>query len=539
VIVLFAAVALVLVIGCTNVAGLFLARGIARAPEMAVRGALGANRRQLLAFVLTESGLLGLTGGVLGLGLATVLVRVAVALAPPELPMIHTAHLDPRVLAFAVLITVGAALAFALAPALYETGLESHRVLRSASRSVTGGPLVGLARRGLVGVQVALALVVLSGAATLTRTLVQLEHTPLGFDASHLVFFKFDAVVPGSKNHGIASFPARVDALRDRIVQEFPSTPGLGKVTTAYQLPFSNSQTFPYTVDGALPSKDKPGKPMRYELALDDYFGVMGIPLRRGRAFTPRDDRHAPPVVVVNESMARAAWPGQDPIGHGVRVVSDSIERFWTVVGVVADDRFNDLAAPATPTTYFPGRQEEWDDPWFVVRTHGDPEHALKLVGRAVAGMDSMFVVRLITTGPELLRARLARPRALTAIFNGLSATALLLAALGLFGVLSADVRERRREMAVRAALGATPMQLRSLVLVQTVGVAAIGVACGAPLVAGASHLLQNMVSDVHPLDALTVIAIAAVVLAIVGAATYGPMVRASRVEVRTALATE
>jgi ABC-type antimicrobial peptide transport system permease subunit len=153
--------------------------------------------------------------------------------------------------------------------------------------------------------------------------------------------------------------------------------------------------------------------------------------------------------------------------------------------------------------------------------------------------MDSMFVVRLITTGPELLRARLARPRALTAIFNGLSATALLLAALGLFGVLSAYVRERRREMAVRAALGATPTQLRVLVLVQTLGVSAIGVACGVPLVAGASHLLQKTVSDVHPLDACTVIAIAAVVLGIVAAATYGPMVRASRVDVRMALATE
>ncbi len=197
------------------------------------------------------------------------------------------------------------------------------------------------------------------------------------------------------------------------------------------------------------------------------------------------------------------------------------------------------MATTRCPTTYFPGRQEEWDDPWFEVRTQGDLEHAIKLVGRAVVGMDSMFVVRLITTGPELLRARLARPRALTAIFNTLSATALPLAAVGLFGVLSAYVRERRREMAVRAALGATPTQLRALVLVQTLGVAAIGLACGVPLVAGASHLLQKMVSDVHPLDALTVIAIAAVVLAIVAAATYGPMVRASRVDVRTALATE
>jgi len=539
VIVLFAAVALVLVIGCTNVAGLLLARGISRAPEVAVRAALGAGRRQLVTYVLTESLLLGTAGGLLGVALAAALVRAAVALAPPELPMIDIAHLDPRVLAFTALITIGAAIGSGLAPAFQETGLDAHRVLRGGRRSATGGPLAGLARRSLVAVQLALALVVLCGAGVLTRTMAQLRHVPLGFDPTHLLFFKVDAVVPGSTYHGIKSSPARFTALRDRIAQDFPHVPGLGKVSTAFSLPFNGAAMFPYTIDGQLPTKEAPGRPMRYEVALDDYFGVMSIPLRRGRTLTALDDRQAPVVVVVNESMAQDAWPGQDPIGHRVRVFSDSVDRFWTVVGVVADDRFTDLAARPRPTTYFPARQEEWDDPWFVVRTQGEPGRAVKLVGQTVGAMDSMFAVRLSTTGPELLRARLARPRALTAVFNALATTALLLAALGLFGVLSSYVRERRREMAVRSALGATPTHLRSLVLTQTLGVAVVGLTCGMPLAISASRLLETMVNDVHPLDALTVVAVAAVLLAVVACATYGPMVRASRVDARSALAAD
>ena len=211
-------------------------------------------------------------------------------------------------------------------------------------------------------------------------------------------------------------------------------------------------------------------------------------------------------------------------------------DRWWTVVGVVADDHFADISGPAVATTYFPARQEEWDDLWFAVQTPGDPNASEKLVSQTVAAMDFIFAVRLMTTGPEVVAKRLARPRALATVFSGLAGTALLLAAIGLFGVLSAYVRERRREMAVRSALGATPAQLRSLVLAQTLGVAAIGVACGLPVAAGGSHLLQSVVTDVHPLDIATVASVGAILLAVVACATYGPMVRASRVDVRTAL---
>jgi hypothetical protein len=278
---------------------------------------------------------------------------------------------------------------------------------------------------------------------------------------------------------------------------------------------------------------------MRYEAGLDDYFAVLKIPLLEGRSFTPQDDRHAPLAVVVNEAMARQSWPGQNPLGHRIKVFTDSVDRWWTVVGVVADDHFADITGPPAPTTYFPARQEEWDDLWFTVQTPGDPKASEKLVSHTITAMDSIFAVRLMMTGPEIVAKRLARPRALAVVFSGLAGTALLLAAIGLFGVLSAYVRERRREMAVRSPLGATPTQLRSLVLTQTIGVAAIGLACGVPLAVGSSRLLQKMLSDVQPLDGTTVAAVAVVLLTVVATATYGPMVRASRVDVRTALGAE
>jgi putative ABC transport system permease protein len=277
---------------------------------------------------------------------------------------------------------------------------------------------------------------------------------------------------------------------------------------------------------------------VHFEYALDDYFGVMGIPLRRGRSFTSRDDGRSQPVAVVSEAFAEQAWPSGDAIGHRVRFAIDSgTDRWWTVVGVVADDRYDELAVPPHPTVYMTPRQAPYGDPWYVVRTQRDPARAVTLLERAIEGTDSDFGISRSVSGADLLATRLARPRALAALLGALSATALLLTAVGLFGVLSAFVRERRREIALRSALGASPARLRALVLTQTLGVAAAGVACGLPLSVAGAHILRAIVSDVRPVDVLTVAAVAVVLLAVVAAAAYGPIVRASRVDPRSALA--
>ncbi len=527
-IVLFAAVLLVLVIAWANIGGLLLGRGLARGPELAVRRALGASRRQIAEYLLVESAVLAGIGGALGLALAVGLIRAAIAMAPAGLPMIGTAHVAPVVLIFALGVTLVAPLAFGLAPALRGASQAPDYVLRGAARSVIGGPFTRIARHGLVAAQVSLAIVVLSGAALLGRTLARLETTTLGFDPAHLFFFKPDIMTAADKSDTMIYH--RID----RTVE------GLNlPITSSVLLPFTGTNlSAPYTLDGQATPPAGLNPEVHLDYALDDYFGIMRIPLLRGRALARTDDRGAQPVAVVNDAFARKAWPGQDPLGHRIQFRGDlTRNQWWTVVGVSADAKFDDVSGPPRAEVYVNLRQVEWNpDVWYVLRTE-HPDRAEQPLERAIEASDPAFSVARTVTGPSLLDARLARPRALATLFAALSSSALLLAAVGLFGVLSAYIRERRREIAVRSALGATPSQLRGLVLAQTLTMSVVGVACGVPLALGASSVLRKMVSDVQAPDALTIVVIAIVVIGVVAAAAYGPMIRASRIDPRTALA--
>jgi putative ABC transport system permease protein len=539
VIVLFSTVLLVLVIACSNIAGLLLARGIARSEELRVRIALGATRWQLVTPLLSEAGVLALGGAIIGLAIATALVRAAVTLAPPDLPMLATAHLDVRVLAFAATITIGSILAFGLAPAFRATRASAASPLRGVARSVTGDRAISLMRRLVVAGQVALTVVVLTGAALLGRSLAQLQSVPLGFDPTHLLYFRPDYMVPSAVSRDSAFDKRYVGFLR-LLPDRLAATPGLGRMTTSLDLPFSGeAQSGPYILEGETPGSQEGGRIVQGDHALDDYFGVIGTPIVRGRTIRRTDDAHAPPAVVVNSAFAKLAWPGQDPIGRRIRFPHDSIERWWTVVGVAADTRYSDPGKPPGPTVFTSERQGPWLDPWYVVRTRLDPRSAVAVLDRAIQSADPSFGLSQTKTGPQLLSARLARPRALATLFAGLAGTALFLAALGLFGILAAYVSERRREIAIRSAIGATRAQVRHLVLVQTLAVAGVGVACGIPMAFAAAHLLGEMVRDVRPLDALTLGAVGSILLSFVGMATYGPMVRATRVDARTALAAD
>ena len=542
VIVLFAAVGLVLIIACTNVAGLLVARGIARAPGRAVRAALGASQGRLASELLLESLFLGLVGGLLGVVVAAVLVRTGVALAPAELPAVATAHLDPRVLAFAAGVTLAATLGAGLVPALRGARPHGERALQATGRVVTGGRVARLSRHILVGAQVALALVVLSAAGMLGSTVVRMQRTPLGFDLAHLLFFFPDQTpwaVPRSPSSQPAYF-ARWHAALERALRDVPQVPGLSAATTTDGLPLQGNRAMTtYVTDDQSSTRVAIDRHARVVNALDDYFGVFRIPLIAGRALTRGDDSTAPPAAVVSKSLAEEAWPHASPIGRRFRFPADTVNRWWTVVGEVADSRYGDISGAPRPTVYLSTRQDQGYCCWYVVRTAGDPARGIAGLAAALHEADPAFGSSRIETGPGLLKARLARPRALAVLFAALSGTALLLAAVGLFGVLSAYVRVRRREIAVRSALGATAGQLRVLVLAQTLGVAVGGIAFGVPLAVGSSDVLRALVTDVRPANAITVGIMAVVVLVVVAAATYGPMVRATRVDARAALAAE
>lgn len=543
IIVLFSAVGLVLIIACANVASLLLARGIARAPELTVRAALGASAGRLASELFVESLLLGVLGGVLGVGLAVALVRAGVALAPAELPAVATAHMDPRVLAFAAGITVFATLGAGLVPALRSGRVSGERALQTGGRTITTGPVARLSRHILVGAQVALALVVLSAAGLLGSTVVRMERTPLGFDLEHLLFFFPDQTpwaVPKSPN-SLPAYMARWRATLNRALQDVPHVPGFSAATTTDELPLQgNPGMTTYVTDDQSSTRVAIDRHARVVDALDDYFGVLRIPVIAGRSLTRDDDSTASPAAVVSQSVADEAWPDASPIGRRVQFPDDTAHRWWTVVGEVADSRYGDILGAPRPTIYLSTRQDiQGFCCWDVVRTTGDPARAVSGLEAALHEADPAFGPSRIEPGPDLLKARLARPRVLAALFAALSGTALLLTAVGLFGVLSAFVRMRRREIAIRSALGATPGQLRSLVLAQTVIVAAGGIAFGVPLAVGSSDLLRTLVTDVRPANAVPVGIVAVIVLLVVAAATYGPMVRAMRVDARVALAVE
>jgi predicted permease len=542
VIVLFSAVGIVLIIACTNVASLLVARGIARTPELGIRAALGANRGQLASQLLLESLLLGLVGGLLGVGLAVALVRIGVALAPAELPVVATAHMDPRVLAFAAGVTLAATLGAGLVPALQGGRLHGEWALRGTGRAITTGPVARLSRHILVGAQVALALVVLSAAGLLGSTVVRMQQTPLGFDIKHLLFFFPDQtpwVVPRSPD-SLPAYTSRWRAALDRALRDVPQVPGLSTATTTDGLPLQGNRPMAtYVTDDQSSTRVAIDRHARVVDALDDYFGVLRVPLLAGRSLTRKDDSTAPRAAVVSKSLADEAWPHASPIGRRLLFPDDTVHRWWTVVGEAADSRYGDLSGAPRPTIYLSARQDIPGSSWYAVRTAGDPARSVAGLDAAFHEADPDFGPSRIETGPDLLKGRLARPRALAVLFAALSGTALLLAAVGLFGVLSAYVRVRRRELAVRSALGATAGQLRSLVLAQTLGVAAGGIAFGVPIAIGSSNVLRALVTDVRPTNPLVMGIVAVVVLIAVAAATYGPMVRATRVDARTALAAE
>ncbi len=460
VVTLFAAAALVLIIACTNVAGLLVARGLVGARALAVRAALGASRTQLIVHGLTEPVLLGAAGGLIGIALGAALIRGAVAGAPPQLPMITTARLSAGVLVFAGTVMIAAAIACGLWPAVRETRGQPYDLLRSGVRSVGAGRAAGIFRRALVAAQVALTLVVLSGAGLLNHSAATLDHIALGYDLSHLVFFRTSFIGPLSAAPRDTAWLAFWSTFPDRLQQHLRETLGSGTLSWTIRLPLSGGPQ-EGVVSVALDtraSEHDPWQQAYYDDVLDDYFGILGIGVQRGRGFTPRDDRHSPLVVVVSESFARMAWPRQDPIGHRLRwrdqinSGADDLSRdpWYTVVGVVPDIRYDDLMGPAHPTVYTSFRQTLHRG-WFIWRAPGSPSRVSGAIAAAVAAADPNVAVSELTTGVRVVADRLARIRALTALFAGLAGTALFLAALGLFGVLATYVRERR---GARCAIG-------------------------------------------------------------------------------------
>src|SRR6202158_555633 len=481
------AVLLVLVIACVNVTNLLLARGVRRCGEFALRAALGAGRRRLIRQLLTESLLLAAMGGVAGMAVAQLGVRALVALSPAELPRVGAIGVDGPVFAFALGITTLIGLVVGLIPALRASRDEPHMGLQESSPRTAGGHR--RTRSALVVVEVALALMLLVSSGLLLRSLERLFAVAPGFDASHLLTMQVQTYGRRFDDNAICNrfFAQALEAVRN--------VPGVSAAAFTSQLPLSgDADIYGVQFENENKIRDVEGA-FRYGVA-PGYFETMGIQLRRGHLFNAQDVAGAPVrPVLINESLAKRKYPGQDPIGRRVRFGGPPNRPWDIIVGVVGDVKQTSLAASQSDAVYVTTAQWLWADgtQWLVVRTRGDAAALAPAVRQAIWSVDKDQPVVRVATMEDLLAASAAQRRFALVLFEAFALAALGLAAARIHGVLSGSVAERTREIGIRLALGASRESILALVVRQGLMLSGLGVAIGLAGAAAASQALATV----------------------------------------------
>ena len=524
------AVLLVLVIACVNVTNLLLARGVRRRAEFALRTALGAGRTRLIRQLLTESLLLAATGGLAGMAVAQLGVRALVALSPAELPRVNSIGVDGPVFAFGLGITTLIGLVVGLIPALRASRNEPQIALQESSQRTVGGHR--RTRSALVVVEVALALVLLVSSGLLLRSLQLLFAVAPGFDASRLLTMQVQTYGRRYDDDATCNrfFAQALEAVRN--------VPGVSAAAFTSQLPLSGDADV-YGVQFENASDPNDVEPaFRYGVA-PGYFETMGIPLRRGRLFNAQDAAGLPMrPVLINESLAKRRYPGQDPIGQRIRFGGPPNRPWDIIVGVVGDVKQTSLAVSQSDAVYVTTAQWLWADgtQWLVVRTRGDAAALAPAVRQVIWSVDKDQPVVRVATMEGLLAASAAQRHFALILFETFALVALMLAGAGIYGVLSGSVAERTREIGVRLALGATNQSILALVIRQGMTLTGIGVAFGLAGAAAASQAIAAMLFGVSPLDPVTYLCVIVLLAAMSVIACGVPALRAMRVDPIVAL---
>lgn len=523
--VLFGATAFVLFIACVNVASLQLARASARAHETSVRVALGASRLQLLRHFLAEALLVSIPGAALGLLLAWGGLRLLLTLQPWELPRGSEIGIDAGVLLFSLSIAVVAALGSALAPALRHDTTPLAHELKGGSRNASPGEQRQRLRRTLVVLQVAASLVLLTGAGLFTRSFARASAVRPGFEARNLL------VVRISLDKGTYRTGRQTIAFYEALLARLGELPGVVSTGAVTALPMSK-----VGVDFARPywkagDADPGGAAARADIrmATPGYVSTMGIPIVRGRAFTPADRAGAPPVVLVNETLARRVWPGEDPVGRSLVIDYQKGAYPYEVVGLVGDTRFGGLKSTPRPEIFIPHAQNPYLDLNLVLRTTTPPASLAAGVRRIVKAIDPGQPIHSVAVMEELVGASVAPDRFLMLLMSILAAVALTLAATGLYGILAYAIGRRRPELGLRVALGASDHDIVRLVAVESLRPTLAGAALGLLGALGLGRLVASLLFEVSPFDPWTFFAVTALLLAAVLAATVSPARRALR----------
>ncbi len=522
------AVGFVLLIACANVANLLLARAAARKKEFAIRAALGAGRVRVLRQMLTESVLLALFAGALGCLLAFWAVDLFVALSP-SVPRLEQVRVDRTALIFTLVLSALAGILFGLAPAVHAAKKDLTESLKEGTR--TGGSAPGMSLRSvLVSTETALALVLLIGAGLLIQSFVRMMAFQPGYDPNNILTFE---VYPGLKRYPKAE---QVTAVYEQIAENLKTIPGVRAVANVSSGPLfgATAEGVEFQVAGqALPETGK-NPTANYHNTSPGYFRTMGIPLRQGRDFDERDTAGAPAVAIINETMARRWWPGTSPIGHSLRLVrgGDSVE----IIGVAGDVRRPALNATVEPEIFWPYRQRTRWASYFVLRASVPPESLVSAVRSHVAQLDREILVSNVRTMDQRL-ARSARwPRFLATLLGIFSGVALLLAVVGVYGVISYAVAQRTHEIGIRMALGAQKFDVLKLILRRGLALTLTGVGIGLGAALGLARYLEGLLFDVRARDPYIFAGVAALLAVVALVACYIPAQRATRVDPMVAL---
>ena len=532
---LLAAVGVLLLIACANLANLLLARGAARKSEIALRLSLGASRGRLIRQLVTESLALAAMGGLAGLAAAYVVHGALVRMmAETRRDFQMSFSLDPLVLAFAVSVTLAAALLFGVLPAWQSTKCDAGAALKEQGRSATGS--LGRVRSGrlLVSLQLTLSLPLLVGAGLLARTVYNLQRTDLGFPAEHLLLVRVDL-----REAGVES-PRRDGALRE-LIGQFRQIPGLQAVSYSQLGLFSGGESSePVEVEG-YPSNKGRGYSSNSDVVGPGYFSTLGAPIALGREIQETDDAGAPKTCVINEAFAKRFFDRRNPIGMRITAVGDDERTTYQVIGVARNSRTQHLRGDIKPRFFVSAKQDpsEVKIPTFLIRTSTATAPVMAAVRQSIQRVDRALPIVDAATIQEQVAPQTAQDRTTAQLAVVFGCVALALAAIGLYGVLSYGIARRRSEIAVRIALGARPGRVVAMILQETMGLVIAGLAVGGGLAYAASLLIHSRLYGVAPQDPLTLALATALLLLVALSAAYVPARRASRLDPMAALRQE
>ena len=531
---LLGAVGVVLLIACANVASLLLARASGRQRELAIRAALGAARGRLIRQLITESLILGVAGGAAGLLAGGWAIALLLKVIPDNIPRVEQIGLDARVAAIAILVSLASALLFGLVPALQASRTDASLVLRDADRGSSGGRNRARTRAVLVVCEIALTLILLVAAGLLANSFIRLQNVDPGFRVDQVTMVMLP--VPQSK------YPdgKRQAAFYQRVLEAIERRPEIQSAAILFPSPIEGANANgTFSIEGQ-PAAKRADRPFAALGSVStNYFKTLGIPLIEGRTFTEQDREPAPAVAIVNATLARRYFPGQDPIGKRVRFGDSGDDDWITIVGVAGDSRNVGLNEPPTPLLYLPYHRFPLAFMSIAARSAAGAGVVASIVRSELKNIDPEMPLDRIVPMREVLSESVAEPRFRTLLLGAFALMAVVLAAVGVYGLISFSVTQRTREIGIRVALGAQPRQVMMPVVREGLGLALAGIAVGVAVSLGGTRLLAGFLFGVRPTDPLTYSGVALFLLGVALLATYIPSRRAVRVNPITALRTD